>query len=221
MSRTRVLVATRNEHKLAEIRDILDAAPVDFVGLDEAGIPETEAEEDLECFETFRENAQAKARFFHQRSGIPTVADDSGLCVAALNGAPGVRTRRFAPPSLVERLGQDAANNQYLLERLEGVPLDRREAHYQCAIAAVGPDGELVVQGRVEGLIWTETRGEGGFGYDPIFLLPEYQQTYAELPGEVKRRTSHRAAALRKLSSWLGQQAGSRPAAGRDGPGRD
>ena len=208
MSRIRILVATRNDHKLAEIREILDEAPVDFVGLDEVGIPELAAEDDLESFETFRENALAKARFFHGRSGLPTIADDSGLCVAALDGAPGVRTRRFAPPSLVQRLGQDAANNQHLLEQLEGVPPDRRVAHYQCAIAAVGQEGEVIVEGRVDGLIRNEPRGEGGFGYDPVFLLPAHQRTYAQLPPEIKRRTSHRSEALRKLSGWLEQQAG-------------
>jgi len=208
VSRIRILVATRNAHKLTEIREILGETPVDFVDLVEAGIAELAAEDDLECFETFRENALAKARFFHSRSGLPTIADDSGLCVAALDGSPGVRTRRFAPPSLVQRLGQDAANIQHLLERLEGVPAERRAAHYQCAIAAVGQDGEVVVEGRVDGLIWNEPRGEGGFGYDPVFLLPAYQQTYAELPPDIKRRTSHRSVALRRLSGWLEEQAG-------------
>ena len=201
--RRRVLVATRNEHKLAEIREILSDTPVEFVGFEEMGVPRFEGEEELEPFETFRENALSKARFFHEKTSLPVMADDSGLCVDALKGAPGVRTRRFAPESLVRRLGRNAANNHYLLELLEGLPPDRRVAHYQCAIAIVEDGGEVIVKGREEGQISTEPRGDGGFGYDPVFILPEYRRTYAELPPDVKRNTSHRAAALRELSGWL------------------
>lgn len=204
----RVLVATRSPHKLAEIREILANAPVFFVSLTEAGLPPLPEEKGLERFETFAENALAKAAHFHARSGLPTVADDSGLCVDALGGGPGVRTKRFAPGELAERWGRDEANNRWLLERLEGVPEEARGAHYHCAVAAVDDRGHRIVEGDVHGRIAREPRGEGGFGYDPLFLLPDRGRTYAELPPVVKRETSHRARALRKLVPWLEELAG-------------
>lgn len=205
MTRThRVLVATRSSHKLDEIRQILEDMPVRFISLDDAGIEYAPEEKDLEPYATFAENALSKARYFHALSDLPTIADDSGLCVDALDGAPGVRTRRFAPGELAARLGRGPANNRHLLERLADVPAGKRGAHYECAIAALSSETEpQVVEGRVDGEISAVPAGDGGFGYDPLFLLPDHGRTYAELPSAVKRETSHRALALRQLRPWL------------------
>lgn len=203
MPRPTVVVATRSRHKLAEIREILAAAPVEFASLWDAGVPRLEEEQGLESFDTFRENALAKARFFHAHTGLPTFADDSGLCVDALEGAPGVRSKRFAPEASAERLGRTEANNRLLLERLEGISPGRRGAHYHCTVAAVDDEGERTADGVVRGRIARTPRGDGGFGYDPLFVLPAYAKTYAELPPEVKRRTSHRSKALRRLLPWF------------------
>lgn len=199
-----VLVATRSRHKLAEIRDLVAGLPVELVSPADLGLEVEPAEERLEVHETFAGNALAKARHFRRRSGLPTFADDSGLCVDALDGAPGVRTRRFAPEALAARIGRDAANNRHLLERLAEVPPERRSARYRCAVAAVDGAGEpFVTEGTVEGRIARAPRGKGGFGYDPLFVPEGEERTYAELPAEVKRRTSHRARAVRQLTPWL------------------
>lgn len=174
------------------------------MSLREIGIPPEPEEEALEPHETFAENALSKARHFHRRSGLPTLADDSGLCVDALEGGPGVRAKRFAPAEKVERWGRDEANNRFLLEKLAGLPRDRRRAHYRCAVAAVGgPGGPLVVEGAVHGRIAGSPRGTGGFGYDPLFIPREERKTYAELPPEAKLATSHRAEAFRQVRPWL------------------
>ncbi len=201
-----LLLATRSEHKLQEARDILAEADVRVVSLVEADLPELPEEADLEPFDTFAENALSKARHFYERSGLLTIADDSGICVDALDGGPGVRTKRFAPDAVAAEWGRDEANNLHLLERLSGVPESKRGAHYHCAIAAVNHSGHALFEGEVHGVIATEPRGEGGFGYDPLFILPECGMTYAELSAEVKRATSHRARALRKLIPWLGER---------------
>lgn len=202
--RPRVLVATRNEHKLEEIRDLLGDLPVDFLSLTEAGLEIRDEEDRIEVHDTFDENAAAKARYFRDRSGgMATVADDSGLCVEALDGGPGVQTKRFAPPEMAERRGRDEANNRHLLETLDGVPPEDRTAHYHCSVAVESEEESFTVQGKVYGRIAETPRGDGGFGYDPLFVVPELGGTYAELPPEVKQATSHRARAFRKLRSWL------------------
>lgn len=202
--RPRVLVATRNAHKLEEIRDLLGDLPVDFVSLAEAGLDRREEEDRIEVHDTFDENAAAKARHFRERSrGLPTVADDSGLCVEALDGGPGVHTRRFAPPEMAEEWGRDEANNRHLLETLEGLPPEERRAHYHCSVAVETGDESFTLQGKVYGRIADEPRGQGGFGYDPLFVVPERGGTFAELPSEVKQAMSHRARAFRKLRPWL------------------
>lgn len=202
--RPRVLVATRNAHKLAEIRDLLGDLPVDFLSLTEAGLERRDEEDRIEVHDTFDENAAAKARYFRDRSGgLSTVADDSGLCVEALDGGPGVHTKRFAPPEMAERWGRDEANNRHLLETLEGVPTEERSAHYHCSVAVETEGESFTVEGKVYGRIAEEPRGDGGFGYDPLFVVPELGGTYAELPPDVKQATSHRARAFRKLRAWL------------------
>lgn len=203
-----VLVATRSVHKLDEIRRLLADTPVRLVGPAELDLEPREEEEDLEPFDTFAANALSKARYFHGRSGVPTLADDSGLCVDALDGAPGVRTKRFAPAAWAVEWGVDRANNRWLLSRLEGVPPERRGAHYASVLAGVDERGEAVFEGRVEGVIAEAPRGEGGFGYDPLFVPWGETRTYAELPPEVKERTSHRAGAARAARAWI---AGARP----------
>lgn len=201
--RRAVLVATRSQHKLSEIRELLTLSAVDFVSLRELGILPEPSENELERFETFVENARAKARHFFARTGVPTIADDSGLRVDALAGAPGVRTKRFAPVELVDRYGLDEANNRHLLACLAGVAEQDRTAHYHCALVAVDERGEFVAEGTVHGRIALRARGHGGFGYDPLFVLPEHGRTYAELSPGVKRATSHRARATRQVTAWL------------------
>ncbi|MFQ5888828.1 MAG: non-canonical purine NTP pyrophosphatase [Gemmatimonadota bacterium] len=199
----RILVATRSADKLNELRGLLGGKGLALVSLTDIGVRPGAEEASIEVFDSFAENARAKARHFHARTGLPTLADDSGLCVAALRGAPGVRSRRFAPDEWSERLGRDAANNAYLLERLEGVPADRRAAHYRCALVLVDGSRTAVAEGVVHGRIAEEPRGEGGFGYDPLFVVPEYGKTFGELPPEVKARLSHRARAARALRAEL------------------
>lgn len=198
-----VLVATRSAHKLDEIRRLFADVPVRIVGPADLGLEPRDEEETLEPHDTFAANALSKARYFYGRARVPTLADDSGLAVDALDGGPGVRTKRFAPSEWTAEWGVDAANNRWLLSRLEGVPATRRGAHYVCALAGVDARGEAVFEGRVDGTIADTPRGEGGFGYDPLFVPAGRRRTYAELPAEVKERTSHRAAAARAARGWI------------------
>ena len=198
-----VLVATRSAHKLREIRDLLADLPIRLLGPSELGLPERDEEADLEPFETFARNALSKAKYFHARSGLPVLADDSGLCVDALDGGPGVRTRRFAPEDWADRWGRDEANNRWLLDRLAGVANGERLAHYRCAVALTDDLQHAVVEGTVTGRIARRPRGTGGFGYDPLFVPDGHERTYAELPGAVKEATSHRAAAIRAARGWI------------------
>ena len=202
MSRT-LLVATRNEHKLLEIRDLLRHIEIEVLSLTDAGIGKHPDEESLEVFDTFEGNALAKARYYRNRSCLPTVADDSGLCVDALAGAPGIHSRRFAPPESRVGLDEDAANNAWLLDRLAEVREDRRGAHYRCALVLVDDGRSLVVNGTVHGRIAGKPRGKNGFGYDPLFVLAGSESTFGELPPEVKAARSHRADAIRRLLPWL------------------
>lgn len=205
MSPPTLLVATRSPDKLREIRQIL-GAPGDLRvrGLAEVGIAESAEEEGLEAFATFEENALAKARYFARRSGLLTLADDSGLCVDALDGAPGVHSKRFSGRHELRGAELDRANNQLLLARLLDVPLARRTARYVCAVALVDPrDEEVVHRATCEGLILPEPRGSGGFGYDPLFFLPSENATFGELSPERKNELSHRAKAVRMARESL------------------
>ncbi|MBW3569549.1 MAG: RdgB/HAM1 family non-canonical purine NTP pyrophosphatase [Gemmatimonadetes bacterium] len=198
---TRLVVATRNPGKVREIREILsEVEGWEVVGLDDLGVPESPDEDGLEEYQTFQENAVAKARYFAHRTGEMALADDSGLCVDALEGAPGVRSRRFAPVDEARGERQDQSNNRHLLHLLRTVPDDRRTARYVCAAAAAWPDGrERVRTGTCEGVILREPRGTGGFGYDPLFYLPDEGRTFGELPPERKNQLSHRGRAVRAL----------------------
>lgn len=206
----RILVATRSQHKLQEIRQLLAEDGVQLLDLDEAGIPSSPEEDGIEAFDTFEANALAKARYFAQRSGLPTLADDSGLCVDALDGGPGVWSKRFSGRSDLNGSELDESNNDTLLERLDGVPEDRRGAHYTCVMALVLPDGrEIVRRGTVDGIILEERRGTGGFGYDPLFFVPEIGCAFGETTKETKNRLSHRAEAIRAIAPQISEIASS------------
>ena len=192
----KLLVATRNRHKLDEIRQIFALPGLELLAADELpGLPEDVVED----ADTFEGNALKKARELCAASGLWTIADDSGLEVAALNNAPGVYSARYAgePCSY-------PANNAKLLRELQGVA-DRR-ARFRCAIALRAPDGrEWTVDGSCNGQIILEARGSNGFGYDPLFVPDGFGLTFAELDGETKNRISHRGHALRRAAeAWHG-----------------
>lgn len=200
----KLLVATRNAGKLREATAILSGGAIEVLGLDQAGVAWAPEEELLESADSFEGNARFKAEYFGKRSGLPTVADDSGLEVIALGGAPGVRSRRWAgatgSPSEV-----DAANNRELLRRLAGAPASRRRARYRCVLALVRPQGvgAEIFEGTCAGSILTAPRGEGGFGYDPLFLSDDLGATFAEAPAADKNRISHRGRAFEQLLQAL------------------
>lgn len=216
----KLLLATRNAHKATEARRILAAikrsspaaadssAPrsLTLVGLDEAGVPFSPAEDDLERFETFEENADAKSAWFVRHSEWPVIADDSGLQVDALGGRPGVRSKRFAPASARAGLSQDEANNRHLLRLLKGVPSRRRGARYVCVVSLAMPHSRerpVRFRGTASGVVLTSPRGSGGFGYDSLVLDPETNRSYAELSPEEKDARSHRGQAFRALVRYL------------------
>jgi XTP/dITP diphosphohydrolase len=194
----RVLVATRNRGKVHELAPLLAAAGFEPVDLATAGIEESAAEEALEVHGTFEENALAKARHFAALAGgLPVLADDSGLAVRALDGAPGVRSRRWSGRAELSGSALDAANNAKLRAMLAGVA-DTRAA-FVCAAAWVGAGRELVRRGEVRGHIVLEPRGAEGFGYDPHFVSDELGRTFGESTREEKARVSHRARAVSAL----------------------
>lgn len=191
----RMIFATGNENKMVEIREILGDLPLEILSMKQAGI-RADIEENGTSFE---ENALIKAREVCRLAGEMVLADDSGLEIDYLNGEPGIYSARYMGENTSYRV-----KNKNLMERLEGVPNEKRTARFVCAIAAVFPDGkELVVRGTVEGIIGYEERGENGFGYDPIFYLPERGLTTAELPPEEKNNVSHRGNALRSMKALL------------------
>ena len=192
----RMIFATGNENKMKEIREILGALPLEILSMKEAGV----SADIVEDGKTFEENALIKARAVSKEAPRAMVlADDSGLEIDYLNKEPGIYSARY--------MGEDTSyhiKNKSLIDRLEGVPDEKRTARFVCAIAAVFPDGkELVVRGTVEGIIGYEEKGENGFGYDPIFYLPERGCTTAELPPEEKNSISHRGNALRLMKELL------------------
>lgn len=201
MNARRLLLATRSAGKLRELLPMFEQAGLEVRDLGAAGLAETPDEDDLEHFETFEGNALAKARHFFARSGVPTVADDSGIEVAALGGRPGVRSKRWSGRTDLTGVALDAANNERLLELLGGKS-DRR-ARYVCAAAYAGPDRELVVRGETAGTVLTAPRGAGGFGYDPYFLSEDLGCSFGEASVEAKERVSHRGRAFRKLLQAL------------------
>ena len=203
----KLVLATRSGHKLHEIREILRGVPMlHLVDLDDAGVPPSSAEEEIEEFNSFEENAVAKVRYFQKRTGLPTLADDSGLVVDALGGAPGVRSKRFAP-SPAEFTGDelDRENLEHLLKELSKVPTAERTARYICvaALAATPVEEPTTFTGTAEGLILRSGRGRRGFGYDPIFFDRSSGKTFAELTSGEKNAISHRGATFRAVASHL------------------
>jgi len=187
----RIVLASSNAGKLREFRALLGELDFTVIAQVELGIEAAE-----EPHLTFVENALAKARHAAVRSGLAALADDSGLCVDALQGAPGVHSARFSGPS-----ADDDSNNAELLRRLQG-QADRR-AHYTCVLVAVASADDpepLIAEARWSGEILAQPRGEGGFGYDPLFLLPHLGRTAAELPPDEKNHLSHRGQAMRELA---------------------
>lgn len=201
----RLVVATRSDHKLGELRQLLALERTELVSLDDVGA-EGEPDEDGATFEA---NARLKARYYARLTGLPTLADDSGLEVDALDGGPGVRTKRFSGPDAT-----DASNSAKLLRELDGLPPERRGARYVCALAlaipdSAGPRGGLPVQtvrGTFRGRIAAAPKGTGGFGYDPVFEPadePPGGRTVGDLSPDEKNRRSHRAAAARRMAPIL------------------
>lgn len=186
-----IILATNNKSKVKEISEMMSGSDITFVSLDDAGI-NVEVEE---TGTTFEENALLKAREICKLSGKPTISDDSGLEIDALDGAPGIYSSRF----MGEDTSYDIKNNA-LIEKLENVADPDRTARFRCCMALVLPDGrEFVTEGAMEGIIAIEPKGINGFGYDPILFIPEYNRTSAELSSEEKNNISHRGEALRKM----------------------
>ena len=196
-----VLLATRSAGKIRELRPMFAAAGIDVLSLDDAGIATMPEEDALEDADTFEQNALAKSRYFHRASGIATVADDSGIEVAALGGRPGVHSKRWSGRSDLSGQELDDANNALLLERLAGS--DDRRARYVCVAAYSDGDMEFAERGEVNGRIRHAARGSGGFGYDPFFESDELGRTFGEVTLEEKARVSHRARAFAKLLQRL------------------
>ncbi|MFL5560968.1 MAG: non-canonical purine NTP pyrophosphatase [Gemmatimonadaceae bacterium] len=201
-----IVVATRSPGKLRELVPMLAPLGSRLLTLDEAGIAADPAEENIECYETFEENALAKARWFHARTGLPCIADDSGLAVDALDGRPGVHSKRWSGRDDLHGAALDAANNALLLASLSEVGRGDsrgRGARYVCVGAYVDGTCELARRGETVGVIVDEPRGTHGFGYDPYFWSPELGSTFGDAPPEAKAHVSHRGRAMRALVDAL------------------
>ena len=194
-----ILLATANAGKVREILDVLGDLPVKIRRLSEfPGLPEA-----VESGVTFEDNAAIKAMHYARLTGIVTLAEDSGIEIDALGGAPGIYSARFSGGH-----GDDAANNAKVIELLHGVPEEQRTGRFRCVCVTASADGVIAkAEGTIEGRILDELRGSGGFGYDPLFFVPELGCTTAELPREQKNRISHRGKALRaikpQIEDWL------------------
>lgn len=192
----KIIFATKNQNKMKEIREILADRDYEILSMEEAGISLDIVEDGT----TFEENALIKAKAIRDlvKDAI-VLADDSGLAIDYLNGAPGIYSSRFE--------GEDtpySVKNQILLDKLSGVPEEKRTARFVCAVAAAFPDGtDQVVRGTIEGIIGYEPAGENGFGYDPIFYVPEFDCTTAQMPAEQKNSISHRGKALQMIREYL------------------
>lgn len=196
----RFIIATNNQKKLVEMERILRPLGIEAVSAKDAGVVLGEVEE---TGTTFLENAFLKANAAYEKTGMPAVADDSGICVDALNGRPGIFSARYSPEDCVT----DEDRTAKILEELQGVPDEKRGAHYTCAICCILPDGSKIeIEEICEGKIGYEFIGDGGFGYDPIFFFGE--KTFAQISGEEKDKVSHRGKALRKLQEALRERLG-------------
>jgi XTP/dITP diphosphohydrolase len=191
----RVLLATTNPGKVAELRRIMGERGIEIIGLGDSA-----STEGIETGSTFAENALLKARSYHQLSELPTIADDSGLEVPALGGAPGVYSARYAGAT-----ASDDDRVARLLDEMKDLPPQQRSARFVCVAAIVWRGGERVFMGAVRGDILTSPRGANGFGYDPVFFYEPLGKTFAELTPSEKARASHRGRAFRQLADWLNQ----------------
>ena len=193
MDKVKFVAATNNKNKLKEFARILEPLNIEVLTASQCG---GEGIDPVEDGATFEANAIIKAKAFAEALGMPALADDSGLCVDALDGAPGVYSARYSGEG-------DAANNALLLKNLEGVPMEKRTARFVCAICCAYPDGRyFTVRGECEGRIGFEPKGSDGFGYDPLFFI-ETGESFAEISGERKDSMSHRGKALRLLAERL------------------
>jgi len=193
-----LVIATGNPNKLKEIQSLLKDFPITIKSKDEAGLKSVEIEE---TGTTFEENALLKAKGIQQYTGTMVLADDSGIAVDALEGAPGVYSARYAGEE-----GNDQKNNEKLLEALKEVPMEERGAVFVCAIVLLFPDGRVLkARGVTRGRVGFEKKGQGGFGYDPLFKLPD-GKTMAELTAKEKNAISHRGKALRKIKELLEEE---------------
>ena len=191
-----MIAATQNKGKLKELRQITEKYGQQLISMADAGLGDLEIEENGE---TFAENSYIKAHTVAQLTGKPCIADDSGLCVDILDGAPGIHSARYSGVH-----GDDQANRRKLLDDLKDVPEEKRKAHFTCCITLCWPDGRTVVaEGICPGRIAFEERGEGGFGYDKVFMPEGRDQSFAELGVEVKNEIGHRARALARLEELL------------------
>ncbi|HEY7482357.1 MAG TPA: non-canonical purine NTP pyrophosphatase [Gemmatimonadales bacterium] len=203
----KLLAATRSAGKQREFRRVLERAGIEVVFPDDVGLYPAPTEGMLELGETFEANARRKAEHFARLSGLPTVADDSGLEVLSLGGAPGVRSRRWSAATGTDA-EVDAANNAELIRRLTGATGARRGARYRCVLVYLPHPGAVprTYEGSCAGRILEEPKGEGGFGYDPYFFSDELGKTFGEATPEEKDRVSHRGQALRELTASLTNQ---------------
>ncbi len=192
----KLILATNNAHKVREIKEILQPYFTEIITLQEAGIQHETVEDGM----TFEENALKKAREIAEISGLPALADDSGLCVEALDGAPGVYSARYAAEN--DQNASDAENRRLLLKNMEGIT--NRRAYFVCAAVICWPDGKNIsAEGRFYGEVAYEEKGENGFGYDSIFYVPQYGCTSAQMSREQKNSLSHRGIAFRELADKL------------------
>lgn len=196
----KIVLATRNKNKVEEIREILKMylddeifSQIELLSSADFQIPEIE-----EDGETYEENALKKAREVYKFTKLPSLADDSGIEVEILGGRPGVFSARYAGEGAT-----DEENNKKLLKELENFPIEKRKAKFKCVIAYVDSVEERIFYGETSGKVIFEPLGDGGFGYDPLFLPDGFDLTYAQLPGEVKNRISHRSKALQKFAEFL------------------
>jgi XTP/dITP diphosphohydrolase len=195
----KLLVGTRSPGKTREIRELFTGLPFELSFPADRLLQPLPDEADLERSTSYVENAVAKARYYATRGGLPAVADDSGIEVDALGGAPGPRSARWSGG------GGDVENNRLLLEQLVGVPAEKRTARYRCVVAFLATPSSVpeLVEATCDGFILNEPRGTGGFGYDPLFYSPELHMSFGEAPASAKHRVSHRGRAFRALIEVL------------------
>jgi XTP/dITP diphosphohydrolase len=192
----KILVATKNKGKIREIQELLKGLSIDFLSLDDVHLDD----DVIEDGNTFEDNAVKKSRYFAKKSNLPAIADDSGICIDALDGKPGVYSARYGGPL------SNKQRREKILQEMEGVPEEKRTAQQVCVIALTSNGVTHTFKGIVHGIILKEMRGDSGFSYDPIFFYPPRNCTFAELSRTEKNQVSHRGEAIRKLAAFLKRQ---------------